>query len=107
MDRPVCNVAGCESLCTLQHTGSSGEQVFRSTCWAHGRAVVRRASSRLRSSSEPCERCGWSEAPCDRHRLAPMDGYSEGNVVVLCPNCHREVTFWGEHILGERGYVHD
>ena len=39
-----------------------------------------------------CKRCGWSEGPCDRHRLIPEKGYVEGNVVSLCPNCHRLVT---------------
>ena len=39
--------------------------------------------------NDKCQRCGWDEGPCDRHRLKPELGYTEGNVFVLCPNCHR------------------
>ncbi len=39
-----------------------------------------------------CNRCGWCEAPCDRHKKIPKLGYVKDNVVVLCPNCHRLVT---------------
>lgn len=40
-------------------------------------------------SKMPCSRCGWNESYCDRHRLIPELGYVKGNVVPLCPNCHR------------------
>lgn len=39
-----------------------------------------------------CERCGWCDAPCDRHKVDPSLGYIKGNVRILCPNCHRLVT---------------
>ena len=42
-----------------------------------------------RVSQLPCSRCGWNESYCDRHRLVPALGYVVGNVVSLCPNCHR------------------
>ena len=38
-----------------------------------------------------CERCSW-DGPCDRHRiiLGKNGGkYVHGNVLILCPNCHR------------------
>lgn len=38
----------------------------------------------------PCMRCGWDRAARDKHRPDPTKGYIQGNVVVLCPNCHRE-----------------
>jgi len=96
MDSPVCKVPGCESPATLRHTKADGTRNYRGTCWAHSSRAGR---THNRSSSEPCDHCGWNEAPCDRHRLQPVDGYVEGNVVVLCPNCHREIHFWGEHLL--------
>lgn len=40
-----------------------------------------------------CGRCGWDKAPCDRHRIIPELGYTLENVIVLCPNCHREQHF--------------
>jgi hypothetical protein len=39
-----------------------------------------------------CERCGWAEAPCDRHKINPSLGYIKENVIILCPNCHRLET---------------
>lgn len=36
-----------------------------------------------------CEKCGWNEGPCDRHRIDSKQGYKRDNVKVLCPNCHR------------------
>ncbi len=38
-----------------------------------------------------CVICGW-EGPCDKHRIKHgKDGgkYHRGNVMILCPNCHR------------------
>jgi hypothetical protein len=43
-------------------------------------------------SKEPCFKCGWNESYCDRHRIIKgEDGgkYILGNVISLCPNCHR------------------
>ena len=45
-----------------------------------------------RLSAEPCVRCGWADAPTDRHRLEKERGYVAGNCVSLCPNCPRLVT---------------
>lgn len=36
-----------------------------------------------------CEKCGWKEAPCDRHKKDKTLPYYPENVIVLCPNCHR------------------
>ena len=38
-----------------------------------------------------CVLCGWS-GPCDHHRIVfGKDGgeYTKGNVLEVCPNCHR------------------
>lgn len=42
-----------------------------------------------RMQNKRCEKCGWDKAYCDRHRLDHKLGYVEGNVIILCPNCHR------------------
>lgn len=39
--------------------------------------------------NDKCSRCGWNKSYCDRHRIDPAKGYIEGNVIILCPNCHR------------------
>lgn len=39
-----------------------------------------------------CMVCGWDKTLCDRHRIKlGCDGgqYTLGNVLVVCPNCHR------------------
>ena len=43
--------------------------------------------------NEKCSKCGWNKGPCDRHRKVPSLGYRKGNVIILCPNCHRLETF--------------
>jgi hypothetical protein len=48
--------------------------------------------AREKFPNKKCQRCGWDKAYCDRHRVIPELGYVEGNVLVLCPNCHREET---------------
>ncbi len=39
-----------------------------------------------------CSKSGWNKDASDIHRIIPSSQgglYVEGNVVVLCPNCHR------------------
>lgn len=39
-----------------------------------------------------CQKCGWDKASVDTHRIVNgKDGgkYEEGNILYLCPNCHR------------------
>ncbi len=47
---------------------------------------------REKISNKKCEKCGWDKTYCDRHRIDKYKGYSRENVLVLCPNCHREET---------------
>ena len=45
-----------------------------------------------RIRTQPCSVCGWNKANCDVHRIIPAKRggrYTEDNVKVLCPNCHR------------------
>lgn len=43
-----------------------------------------------------CMRCGWEQASCDTHHIIPKSnggGYTIGNGIILCPNCHRLANF--------------
>ena len=56
------------------------------------RYMKRYNKQRTRIDNSNCEKCGWDKAPCDRHRIDPRKGYTEDNILVLCPNCHRLAT---------------
>jgi len=43
--------------------------------------------------NDECCLCGWNKAPCDRHRMVKEKGYTLDNIRILCPNCHRLVTY--------------
>lgn len=45
-------------------------------------------SHRIRN--DQCSLCGWVGVN-DRHRHDPNEGYTNGNVVIICPNEHREL----------------
>jgi hypothetical protein len=84
--RKKCVVKGCGKRQRRKGFRANGPRWGR-TCDAHHRRAT--LASRKRVPNQTCERCGWDKAPCDRHRLDPAKGYVEGNVIVLCPNCHR------------------
>ena len=45
----------------------------------------------------PCQKCGWSLAPRDIHRIIPGSQggrYTTPYVLVLCPNCHIPTIDW-------------
>ena len=101
MSRPVCSEQGCTNVGALYYRLRDGSPVYRSKCVGCHRAQygMRRTADRpahdattRRLSAEPCARCGWAEAPTDRHRLQKGRGYVAGNCVPLCPNCHRLIT---------------
>ena len=42
--------------------------------------------------NKKCFLCGWDKTYCDRHRIktgAEGGRYVTGNVLIVCPNCHR------------------
>lgn len=54
-----------------------------------------------------CSLCGWN-GPCEKHRKLPArvgGQYVAGNVIVVCPNCHKladprgEPWYWNKPIL--------
>ena len=82
-----CSVEGCTRLVM-----SKGNGYYSGFCTKHhkekyGMPYDRKAELR----DEGCMLCGWI-GPCDLHRLktARDNGkYTKGNVVTVCPNCHR------------------
>jgi hypothetical protein len=83
-----CKIEGCNELVTTIGSNKPREwciKHFRRSLGGHIQAGVRNFPARK------CILCGW-EGPCDKHRMVMgKDGgvYIEGNVVILCPNCHR------------------
>lgn len=70
----------------------AGKRAYDNKCEFHHRSLKGNVIAKHivgRQDNTRCERCGWDEAPCDRHRLSQALGYEAGNVIVLCPNCHR------------------
>jgi len=97
--RSECLIEGCTKLQRNKGRGKTGDTVYCKLCNVHHRKLFNiKDVSELRLpykkiKNDKCTRCGWSEASCDRHRKKPELGYVPENVVVLCPNCHRLVSF--------------
>ena len=90
--RKVCRIDGCNRL-GRNRGRSMGKTVYDSLCEKHHR--MRGSSEWHRESidNSKCEVCGWDKTSCDRHRIDNKKGYYKENVIVLCPNCHRLVTY--------------
>jgi hypothetical protein len=104
VNRPKCIVEGCKRKADkLYPAKRDGTYSFGLRCSIHRREhygmkkyVGGRALSKeiLDMSNQPCSRCGWDKSYCDRHRIVSGEEggkYIEGNVIPLCPNCHREL----------------
>jgi hypothetical protein len=96
-----CRFFGCVNKQRQKGKSPDGKKLFDVYCDLHHRLRfgIRSPEQRSRAMSwkvnipnDKCSRCGWSEGPCDRHRLIPENGYVPGNIKILCPNCHRLVT---------------
>lgn len=93
--RRTCRVDGCHRLTRLKGA-YRGRPLYGTTCVLHYKTKngvptdkeLFMFGHRL-IPNDKCIRCGWSEGPCDRHRIDPSKGYVVSNVMVLCPNCHR------------------
>lgn len=110
--RGICAFEGCDLPRVKGGKKPNGEQRYRKYCWRHAKEIYdpnyaermrkwhklhpqrltyeQRKKNKLRKSA--CERCGWSEARCDLHRIIPGGPYTEENTITLCPNCHRMET---------------
>ena len=93
-----CTIDGCHNRQSLQRTNKDGTKTYRRLCDTHHRMKYNMPLNGLgrgwkyRCKQLPCEECGWDKSRCDIHRIVRgKDGgkYNAGNVIVLCPNCHR------------------
>lgn len=103
--KPKCIIEGCNNVRT-----SRGNGKLRLLCHSHhrkrygmsirgthyggrkGMEKVKYEGKTWEISKQSCSKCGWSESYVDRHRIDKKKGYVDGNVVPLCPNCHRVET---------------
>jgi hypothetical protein len=89
MKRNICKIDGCNRL--GRNKGMlNGKRIYGNVCEKHRSDGVTNGFNVKRNiENKKCEECGWDKAPCDRHRIIPILGYVDGNVKILCPNCHR------------------
>lgn len=95
MERKKCSFENCNKL--GRNKGSyKGKTRYDHFCEVHHRLRMKNGNLnthlyywRKIINNSKCEKCGWNEAPCDRHRINPSLGYIRTNVLILCPNCHR------------------
>jgi hypothetical protein len=100
LDPVRCKTKDCSNIGHLHYT-YNGKKYRSNLCDKHHKEKYdmkqrNRGNSRDRLKKKlfgvPCQKCGWSHAPCDIHRIIPgFKGgrYTTDNVIVLCPNCHR------------------
>lgn len=88
--KPRCTIEGCnEPQRKWKRCGKHAVMYYRAL---HGRTDLKNPVKR-NVGQMPCARCGWHEASVDVDRAIPELGYVTGNMIPLCPNCHRLVTF--------------
>lgn len=80
----------CGNLARHKGRTANGEIRHDNKCHACHRGV--NTTNKYSIVNSQCWLCGWDRAPCDRHRIIPKAGYKRGNVISLCPNCHRLLT---------------
>lgn len=94
--RSKCKTEGCSGLGRNKGYNVKNERIwgaYCTRCHKGGKENKFAQYSKERFKNDKCERCGWNEHKCDRHRKIPELGYVDGNVVILCPNCHRLATY--------------
>ncbi len=87
--RKKCFIEKCKNVATSRGTNKRGKHKYGKFCSTH----KKRKTGYCRESilAVKCSICNW-DGPCDRHRiLHGSEGgrYTKGNVMILCPNCHR------------------
>ncbi len=98
--RPICIINGCNNLAMPTGKKKDGSVTYKNLCathhtrkynMPHGVAGKKRKVVR-QLREEKCTICGWGNAECDVHRIKyGCNGgkYVTGNVMTVCPNCHR------------------
>lgn len=88
--RKICKISNCKRQ-TRNKGFYKGKTRYDNVCSFHHSGTSPYWKKKI--MNKKCERCGWDKAPCDRHRVVPSKGYVKSNVIVLCPNCHREEEY--------------
>lgn len=113
--RIICEYPGCKNL-TINKGYRNGRKRYTRFCNIHIKAPNRPQYTQAETiyttktdhipqkrkyhykkrgfiPNDKCEICQWTKGPCDRHRIIPSRGYTRENIIVVCPNCHRLITF--------------
>ena len=97
MNKPICETKDCNNVTEI-HKRTVSKDYYRKICSSCKRkkygmpSAYERDREKFRALKKGyCSLCGW-KGPCDIHRI--VEGYkggqyTEGNVVEICPNCHR------------------
>lgn len=95
--KPKCQEPGCENNAELSNRAYH-KDYYRKVCSKHKRLKYGMPTSSKRQreyfhkiKKGICVICGW-KGPCDIHRIVHGNAggrYTRGNVVEICPNCHR------------------
>ena len=93
----ICQTKGCNKQSRVKGLSSDGRKFYATKCVSCHRGLRYKQKKEYGLtlqgiSNAKCERCGWWEGRCDRHKIAKSIGYDLENVVILCPNCHRLET---------------
>ena len=91
-NRPLCIIEGCTNLALPRGNGK-----YRKLCTRHHKekyGIPYSPYDRIKKQfpNKKCILCGWEKAECDKHRILPKNKggtYKNGNVIIVCPNCHR------------------
>lgn len=80
----------------MAYKKKNGETVYRDVCSRHHKEKYNMPLAGYKYlkplNIQPCQRCGWNKSFCDKHRIVGGNKggkYKKGNIIVLCPNCHR------------------
>ena len=83
-----CIIDNCNNIKMSKGRDGKGRKKYKKLCSTHYKLKQGRIHS---LNILKCSICHW-EGPCDKHRIVyGVNGgrYISGNVVILCPNCHR------------------
>ena len=87
-EKGICVIDGCN-----RKQSSKGRRygIKRYSRYCAKHSAMDKKGLDLDTPINKCTICGW-DGPCDTHRIIPgKDGgkYVKGNVISICPNCHR------------------
>ncbi len=88
----VCAFEGCTNV--GEWTKQIGDRLYRRRlCSSHRKRLEfakKHSWDYEKFVKKVCSVCSW-KGPCDIHRVKKQIGYRNGNMISICPNCHRLV----------------